>query len=48
VVLRQYDGVNHVTLVASMAWSLRWMSKVLDDVAGFVQRPPARPAGATA
>jgi acetyl esterase/lipase len=40
--LREYEGVNHVTLVASMAWSLRWMSRVLDDVAGFVHAPPAR------
>lgn len=41
VVLKQYEGVDHVTLVASMAWSLRWMSSVLDDVAGFVRQPPA-------
>ncbi len=38
VTLRLYEGVNHVTLVASMAWSLRWMSPVLDDVVGFVKR----------
>jgi acetyl esterase/lipase len=38
VTLKLYDGVNHVTLVASMAWSLRWMSPVLDDVTGFVTR----------
>ena len=38
VTLKLYDGVNHVTLVASMAWSLRWMSPVLNDVTGFVQR----------
>ncbi len=44
VTLRLYDGVNHVTLVASMAWSLRWMSPVLDDVSAFVKRDDlARP-----
>ncbi|MBC7956366.1 MAG: alpha/beta hydrolase [Cytophagales bacterium] len=38
VTLKLYDGVSHVTLVASMAWSLRWMSPVLDDVSSFVNR----------
>jgi acetyl esterase/lipase len=38
VIVKLYDGVNHVTLVASMAWSLRWMSPVLDDVSAFVHR----------
>lgn len=38
VTLKLYDGVSHVTLVASMAWSLRWMSPVLDDVSDFVNR----------
>ena len=37
VQLKLYDGVDHVTLVASMAWSLRWMSTVLDDVSSFMQ-----------
>ncbi|MET0333519.1 MAG: alpha/beta hydrolase [Rhizobacter sp.] len=36
VQVKLYDGVNHVTLVASMAWSLRWMSTVLDDVSAFM------------
>lgn len=40
-----YDGVDHVTLVASMAWSLRWMSTVLDDVSGFVHAAPPAPPG---
>ncbi|MGY4830323.1 alpha/beta hydrolase [Sphaerotilaceae bacterium SBD11-9] len=47
VALKLYDGVNHVTLVASMAWSLRWMSPVLDDVSAFITQtgaPPATPA----
>lgn len=44
VTLKQYEGLTHVTLVASMAWSLRWMSPVLDDVAAFVCREDlARP-----
>lgn len=41
VQLKFYDGVDHVTLVASMAWSLRWMSSVLDDVTGFMLSEPA-------
>ncbi|HEY0821840.1 MAG TPA: alpha/beta hydrolase [Rhizobacter sp.] len=41
VQVKLYEGVDHVTLVASMAWSLRWMSTVLDDVTGFVLNEPA-------
>jgi acetyl esterase/lipase len=45
VTLKLYDNIDHVLLAASMAWSLRWMSPVLDDVAGFVkQEAPATPA----
>lgn len=44
VQVKLYDGVDHVTLVASMAWSLRWMSTVLDDVAGFIHADPGLPA----
>ncbi|HET7794970.1 MAG TPA: alpha/beta hydrolase [Rhizobacter sp.] len=44
VALKLYDGVNHVTLVASMAWSLRWMSSVLDDVSAFITQTGATPA----
>lgn len=40
VQLKLYEGVDHVTLVASMAWSLRWMSSVLDDVSGFMLHEP--------
>jgi acetyl esterase/lipase len=47
VQMKLYEGVDHVTLVASMAWSLRWMSTVLDDVTGFMLSAPA-PATATA
>ncbi len=39
VEMKLYEGVDHVTLVASMAWSLRWMSSVLDDVADFIKAP---------
>lgn len=47
VTLRIYDGLNHVTLVASMAWSLRWTSPVLDDVAGFIQHAGPAPGPAS-
>jgi acetyl esterase/lipase len=40
VQMKLYEGVDHVTLVASMAWSLRWMSTVLDDVSSFMQHDP--------
>lgn len=46
VELKLYDGVDHVTLVASMAWSLRWMSSVLDDVSAFMLAAPASPTTA--
>lgn len=36
VTLQFYDRVNHITLAASMAWPLRWLAPVLDDVAAFV------------
>ncbi|MEO8155541.1 MAG: alpha/beta hydrolase [Rhizobacter sp.] len=38
VTVQMYDRVNHVTLAASMAWPLRWLAPVLDDVAAFVTR----------
>jgi acetyl esterase/lipase len=34
--LRLYGGVNHMTLVGALAWPLRWLAPVLDDVAAFV------------
>lgn len=40
VQMKLYEGVDHVTLVASMAWSLRWMSTVLDDVSSFMLQDP--------
>ena len=38
VTLKLYERIDHVMLVASMAWSLRWVVPVLDDVATFVKR----------
>ncbi|TFW16249.1 alpha/beta hydrolase [Duganella callida] len=37
-----YDKVSHTTLVATIAVPLRWLAPTLDDVAAFVQAPPAR------
>jgi len=39
---RLYEGANHVTLLAALAGPLRWIAPVLDDLAGFVARPPVR------
>jgi acetyl esterase/lipase len=36
VTLRFYDRVDHMTLVGALAWPLRWLAPVLDDVATFV------------
>jgi acetyl esterase/lipase len=41
---RYYDGVGHVTLIAAMAWPLRFLAPVLDDVAGFLKALPPRTA----
>ncbi len=38
VTLKVYERIDHVLLVASMAWSLRWVAPVLNDVASFVKR----------
>ena len=38
VELRRYERVNHLTLLGSFGWPLRWMAPVLDDVAVFVKR----------
>ncbi|MFN6994685.1 MAG: alpha/beta hydrolase [Aquincola tertiaricarbonis] len=43
VMLRLYDGVNHVTLAGALARPLRWLAPVLDDVASFVQAPATAP-----
>jgi acetyl esterase/lipase len=34
--LELYDKVSHSTLIGAMAWPLRWMAPVLDDVVAFV------------
>ena len=35
--LELYDKVNHATLIGAVAWPLRWLAPVLDDVVGFVE-----------
>lgn len=40
-----YDGVNHVTLVASLSASLRRLAPTLDAVEAFVRSEGARPSG---
>jgi acetyl esterase/lipase len=39
-VLKLYDRVNHMTIIASFAAPLRWMAPVFDDVIGFIQSAP--------
>ena len=41
VTLRMYDGVSHITLVASMARPLRFLAPTLDDVVAFIGAAPA-------
>ena len=36
VTLKMYDGVSHITLVASMARPLRFLAPALDDVVAFI------------
>ncbi len=40
--LHLYPRVNHLSLVAAMAWPLRGLAPVLDDVVGFIEAAPAR------
>jgi acetyl esterase/lipase len=40
VELRRYDRVNHQVLIGTFAWPLRWLAPALDDVAGFLSKPP--------
>lgn len=35
--LELYDRVSHTTLVGALAWPLRWMAPVLDDVVAFIE-----------
>ena len=41
VTLKLYDGVSHVTLVASLARPLRFLAPTLDDVVAFIGATPA-------
>ena len=36
VSLKFYERVSHTTLIGALAWPLRWMAPVLDDLAAFV------------
>lgn len=40
VVLRFYERADHTSLLGALAWPLRWLAPVLDDVAAFVSTPP--------
>ena len=42
VSVHMHDGVGHVTLLGAMAWPLRWLAPVLDEVVAFVESTPAR------
>jgi acetyl esterase/lipase len=43
VTLKLYERTNHMSLIGTMAWPLRWLAPVLDDVAAFVAAQPATP-----
>ncbi len=40
VTLKMYDGVSHITLVASLARPLRFLAPTLDDVMAFIDAAP--------
>jgi acetyl esterase/lipase len=43
VTLKFYPRANHLTLIGALAWPLRWLAPVLDDVQAFIaEAPPAR------
>ena len=46
VTLRFYDRVDHMTLVGALAWPLRWLAPVLDDLAAFVASTARQRKGA--
>ena len=46
VTLKMYDGVSHITLVASLARPLRFLAPTLDDVVAFIDTSPAAPGSA--
>jgi acetyl esterase/lipase len=39
VAVKRYEHTSHATLVGSLAWPLRAIAPVLDDVAGFIHPP---------
>ena len=41
VTLKMYDGVSHITLVASLARPLRFLAPTLDDVVAFINAAPS-------
>ena len=43
VEMKLYPRVNHLTLVAALAWPLAWLAPVLDDVVDFINAGPALP-----
>jgi acetyl esterase/lipase len=36
VQFKRYDALNHYTAIGALAWPLRWLAPVLDDIAEFV------------
>ena len=42
VTVKLYPNVDHVMVVATFAWPLRWLGWTLGDVAGFIHGTPAR------
>ena len=36
VTFKRYDALNHYTTLGALAWPLRWLAPVLDDIAEFV------------
>lgn len=43
VQLKLYERVNHITLAAALAWPLRWLAPVLDDVVAFIDGASTAP-----
>ena len=36
VVVKRYGALNHYTTIGALAWPLRWLAPVLDDITEFV------------
>ncbi len=43
VEMKLYPRVNHLTLVAALAWPMAWLAPVLDDVVDFINADPSSP-----